>query len=265
MRSRAMIFGVHPVLDTLTALLCAHVFADFVFQTNAMAAQKRRPAFMAAHIGVVLVTAVAVTGSVHPALVIVAMAHLVIDLAKAWSPWRGLAPFLIDQTLHIISLVMIALWVPSLWQDGLWSAPTGSVILPSLLPVGAPGVTIPGILALITGFVLATRAGGFAVGLYMARWSEASPKGLPGGGRAIGILERGLIFLLVLTGQSASIGFLIAAKSVLRFGAVGDDRAISEYVIIGTLASFGWAIAVAFGTIAYLAVLSPLGFLPANP
>ncbi len=253
------------MLETLTALLCAHALADFIFQTNAMATQKRNPRIMAAHIGVVLATSIAVTGSIHPAIVVVALAHLVIDLAKAWSPWRGFVPFLVDQLLHIVSLIAVALWVPGLWQGGLWTAQTGGMILPSLWPANTPGVAIPGILALITGFILATRAGGFAVGLYMARWSEASPKGLPGGGRAIGMLERGLIFLLVLTGQSASIGFLIAAKSVLRFGAVGDDRAISEYVIIGTLASFGWAIAVAFATIAYLALLSPLGFPVASP
>lgn len=227
--------------------------------------QKRNLGIMAAHIGVFLVLSIGITGLIHPALVVVALAHLVIDLAKAWSPWRGIVPFLADQTLHIVSLIMVALWVPDLWRDGIWSAQSGGMILPSLWPEDAPGLTVPGELALLTGFVIATRAGGFAVGRYMARWSAASPKGLPGGGRAIGMLERGLIFLLVLTGQAAGIGFLIAAKSVLRFGAVGDDQAINEYVIIGTLASFGWAIAVAFATIAYLAVLSPLGFLPANP
>ena len=29
-------------------------------------------------------------------------------------------------------------------------------------------------------------------------------------------------------GRSEAIGFLIAAKSILRFGAVGDDRAVSK-------------------------------------
>jgi hypothetical protein len=68
-----------------------------------------------------------------------------------------------------------------------------------------------------------------------------------------------LIFLLVLTGQAAGIGFLIAAKSVLRFGAVKDEGKLSEYVIIGTLASFGWAIAASAATIWMLNLLPSLG------
>jgi hypothetical protein len=49
---------------------------------------------------------------------------------------------------------------------------------------------------------------------------------------------------MVLFGQAQGVGLLIAAKSILRFGAVKDDRRLSEYVIIGTLASFGWALIV---------------------
>ena len=99
------------------------------------------------------------------------------------------------------------------------------------------------------GFVFAVRAGGFAVASLFSSLEYGSPsqdEGLPGGGQAIGYLERSLVFFLVLTNQLATIGFLIAAKSFLRFGAV-QERKASEYVIIGTLASFGWAFAVAWG------------------
>ncbi len=58
---------------------------------------------------------------------------------------------------------------------------------------------------------------------------------------------------MVLAGQPDGVGFLITAKSILRFGEVSREgatggRGISEYVIIGTLASFGWAWAVAYCT-----------------
>ena len=59
----------------------------------------------------------------------------------------------------------------------------------------------------------------------------------------IGLLERGLIYLMFIAGQPAGIGFLIAAKSILRFDAASNN-AKAEYVIIGTLASFSWAIAI---------------------
>ena len=79
-------------------------------------------------------------------------------------------------------------------------------------------------------------------------WSGTIEVGLTGAGRVIGNLERGLIFLLILSGQTQNIGFLIAAKSVLRFGTVADDRRISAYVIIGTLASACWAIGASLQT-----------------
>ena len=42
-------------------------------------------------------------------------------------------------------------------------------------------------------------------------------------------------------------GFLLAAKSILRFGEQ-KDRMFSEYVLIGTFLSFGWAMLVALIT-----------------
>ncbi len=66
----------------------------------------------------------------------------------------------------------------------------------------------------------------------------------------IGQLERALIFLFVFVNQSAGIGFLIAAKSVFRFGEIKDHkhRMEAEYIIIGTLMSFGYGILVAYAT-----------------
>jgi hypothetical protein len=255
------------MLDTLIALVFAHLLADFVLQTGWMAANKRNPVALTAHIAVVLVTAIACTGVLHPALFALAAIHMALDAAKAWSPWKGLGPFLADQALHLATIVLVVLWVPDLWAQGLWGAvPTEDGWTASLWPGGdGAAPVLPAIFVALGGFVLATRAGGFAIGLYMEPWSASSPAGLPSGGRAIGNLERGLIFLLVLTGMPESIGFLIAAKSVLRFGAVGDDRAVSEYVIIGTLVSFGCAIAVSFGTVWALQYLAPLGIPDLSP
>jgi Protein of unknown function (DUF3307) len=254
------------MIDTLIALVFAHLIADFVLQTGWMAANKRNPVALTAHVAVVLVTAIACTGVLHPALFALAAVHMALDAAKAWSPWKGLGPFLADQVLHLATIVLVVLWVPDLWAQGLWGAvPAEDGWTASLWPGDGAEPILPAVFVALGGFILATRAGGFAIGLYMEPWSASSPVGLPSGGRAIGNLERGLIFLLVLTGMPESIGFLIAAKSVLRFGAVGDDRAVSEYVIIGTLVSFGCAIAVSFGTVWALQYLTPLGIPDLSP
>ena len=49
------------------------------------------------------------------------------------------------------------------------------------------------------------------------------------------------------------------------FSGVGDDRAVSEYVSIGTLASVTWAIAASFLAVVLLAHLSPLGIPDSTP
>lgn len=55
-------------------------------------------------------------------------------------------------------------------------------------------------------------------------------------GRIIGILERLIIFFFVAIGQFAAVGFVIAAKSIVRYKEL-EDRNFAEYVLIGTLLS----------------------------
>lgn len=237
------------MFETLAALLFAHALADFVLQPARMVAAKHRPLVLLAHGGVVLATAFAATGSLHPALLVLAVLHMACDFGKT-RLGRGFAAFMVDQSVHLATLLAVAASVPGLVAGGVWAH------LPQLAAV----------YALLAGAVIAIRAGGFAIGVLMQPWAEViALDGLPGGGRAIGQLERGLIFLMVLGGMAEGIGFLIAAKSVLRFGTVREEAKLSEYVIIGTLASFAWALVAAFGTLALLGHLPPLGIPDFTP
>ena len=245
--------------ETLALLLLAHVLADFVLQPSRMAQAKAagHVGWMLAHIGVVAVLSVGLLGvQTGPALMVVGgltLVHLGIDTAKVLVGARlsGIAAFVVDQAAHLVTLVLVATLNPQLWAQGLWA-----VHAPLWLPAAA---------AVIAGAVLATRAGGFALGLLMQPLGDVGLNGLPGGGRIIGMLERGIIFLLILAGEPGGIGFLIAAKSVLRFGAVKEESRLSEYVIIGTLASFGWAMLMAIGTVMLLSALPPLGIPDLSP
>ena len=69
-------------------------------------------------------------------------------------------------------------------------------------------------------------------------------EGLARAGLWIGRLERTLILTFVLLNRYEAIGFLIAAKSVFRFGEIRDpaNRKEAEYILIGTLISFATAI-----------------------
>ena len=240
------------MIETFAALLFAHVLADFLFQTAwiAKGKQARHPGATLLHIAIVLAASVVALGAWHPVLAVLAGAHLLIDLAKTFAPKERLWPFLGDQTAHLITILAVVLYAPMLWATGLW--------------VGLSWM--PGAMAALAGLLLATRAGGFAVGLLIKPFAaDDLPQGLINGGALIGVLERGLIFLFVMVGQPAGIGFLVAAKSVLRFESTARDQRASEYVIIGTLASFGWAMAAAWATLALLRELPAIGIPAVSP
>lgn len=258
------------MIETFSALLFAHVLADFVFQTEKMALGKRDPRVLGLHAAIVLIVSIAAIGPAWPflaappwwpPLLVLALAHLLTDLAKARFG-TGLSGFLADQAVHLVTLLAVAVWRPDLWDTGLWSA-----LLPDEI-----ATALPVAMAWLAGFILAVRAGGFAVGALLTPFTHGesariiampasdragAPRpdgthslllgGLPDAGRMIGMLERGVTYLLVMSGHPSAVAFLVAAKSILRFNTSKDDRAMAEYVIVGTLASVGWALIVAFG------------------
>jgi len=65
-------------------------------------------------------------------------------------------------------------------------------------------------------------------------------------GKVIGVLERAVLYLLMFTGDYSSIGFVLAAKTLVRFKELEDNKDFAEYFLIGTLASLGGTISVLF-------------------
>jgi hypothetical protein len=113
---------------------------------------------------------------------------------------------------------------------------------------GPPPAAQPGSWRLQVGPVVATaepipagRAPAGVAGASAPRSeAHASPARI---GATIGVLERLLIVAFVLTGSTAAIGFVVAAKTLARFRQL-DDRDFAEYYLLGTLAS----VAVALGS-----------------
>jgi hypothetical protein len=123
-------------------------------------------------------------------------------------------------------------------------AGTSSGWLVALLP--DPALQL---LAGITGLLVMWFAGATTVGLLVTELNFQPSSGIPDAGRLIGQLERTLILFLVIAGVPSGIGLLVAAKSILRFGEVKEpeNREMAEYVLIGTLASFAFAVPAAYG------------------
>jgi len=161
---------------------------------------------------------------------LVAALHGSVDAVKAHQKDIPLT-FAVDQAAHIGLLGGIA-WVLS---------DSGITLTPN------PGYAV---LVWVAGFVAVTRGAGFAVSKVAKQLTEINGleiDGLQHGGACIGTLERTLIFLLILIGQPGAIGFLVAAKSILRFEEAKKQK-LAEYVLIGTLLSFTLAISLTFLT-----------------
>ncbi|HET8775204.1 MAG TPA: hypothetical protein VFP80_15495 [Thermoanaerobaculia bacterium] len=56
-------------------------------------------------------------------------------------------------------------------------------------------------------------------------------------GRLIGVLERILLFAVVIAGSYEALGFIIAAKGLIRSREFEQNRDMTEYFLIGSLAS----------------------------
>ena len=105
------------------------------------------------------------------------------------------------------------------------------------------------VLGLALLWLLVVPGGNFFVRWVLGRVPAAQAKpGLEAAGRWIGYLERTLILALLLSGNPAGVGFVFAGKAIARF----SEREQVEYYLLGTFASFTWAVVLA---LFYLALL----------
>lgn len=107
-------------------------------------------------------------------------------------------------------------------------------------------------LLLITALLCITKVSSIFMKTIISKWDlkeYTEESSLQHAGAYIGILERLFVFAFIITNHWEGVGFLIAAKSVFRFGDLSKakDRKLTEYILIGTLLSFGLAIIFGLG------------------
>jgi hypothetical protein len=221
-------------------LLLAHLLGDFIFQPNAWVAdkeaKKEKSLYLYLHILLHGLLAWALVADLKFALgaALLAGLHGGIDLAKLKfqkeNTKRGW--FIADQILHLIVIAGLAL----VWNkvdfaryeidNRFWIYATAVLLL-----------TTP------TSIIIKN-----IISIWTPDENDTKEADLQNAGKYIGILERLFVFFFIITGNFASIGFLMAAKSIFRFGDLtkSNDRKLTEYVLIGTLTSFGTAIGTGF-------------------
>ena len=224
----------------LIKLIIAHLIGDFFLQPNAWVKEKEikklKSPKLYLHVGVhiALVFLIFLSFGVWKVALLIGVAHLLIDALKLLFQTRKNARllFFIDQVLHFISIVVV------------WN-----IFYKGSLDISFLNETKTWIV--ISGALFLTMPTSITMRVIIARWipdnQPDSPKSLQNAGKYIGILERVLIFVFILTNHFEAVGFLLAAKSIFRFGDLKEaqDLKLTEYVLIGTLLSFGIAIVTA--------------------
>ena len=105
--------------------------------------------------------------------------------------------------------------------------------------------------------MLVLKPASILISVFIKRWipsNNMQSQGMPFAGAWIGYIERVLILTFIITGNIEGVGFLLAAKSIFRFGDLNKAREIkiTEYVLLGTLASFSIALLTGFAINMYI-------------
>lgn len=234
-------------LDLLLLLLLAHLLGDFYLQPLSWVKDRLQWHFkspkLQLHVSVHMGLSMLVIwlwqwgyGWQHDSLMAVLLAltiggsHYLIDVAKSYSN-NGLAAFLLDQLAHLAVLLLLWSGYTDNWQ---WWPPQ--------LQAEWLLVALAYLLVLTPASVL--------IGQLLRSWRPElltlPAQGLLAGGHYIGMLERALLLTFVLLDQFGAVGFLLAAKSIFRFGDLSraQDVKLTEYVLLGTLLSIGISLSV---------------------
>jgi len=210
----------------------AHLLADFIFQPQNWCYLKENRGITKIHLyhaAIVFVCSwvLSFSFSFWWAALFIALFHLTFDIMKTYMLqkriWKNKL-FFIDQSLHLIVITCVVYWFLKIHRIDFQSfISTNSIFI-------------------IFGLIACTKP----ANIFIKRFMEANEilpvndNTLLNAGRIIGSLERVIAFILIAFNQFSAVGFIIAAKSILRFKDL--DTAKTEYVLIGSLLSFGIAI-----------------------
>jgi len=238
----------------LIKLILAHLIGDFLLQPKSWVEDKERAKiksnklYLHTLIHGLLILILLWSFNNWLLMISIMLSHYFIDLIKVYAQTKknNAKWFLIDQILHFISILILCklllkcdLQLITLFQD----------------------VTI---WIYLVALLLITNVSRILIQTVLQNWAKAletnNNEALNDAGKYIGILERLFVFIFVITNNWEGIGFLLAAKSVFRFGDLKEskDRKLTEYVLIGTLLSFGLAILTGLAVLKLITIVNAL-------
>ena len=228
----------------LLRLLSAHLLADFFLQSDKLCKAKNESGkkgviAQLAHAFIHALSAYILLADWKNWIIplVIFVSHLIIDVLKSRLNGKGTVAFLCDQSVHILVIVLLWWW---LYADSTQACGWLANVVSSKQ-----------LWAVILAYLSITKPASVLISKFIRNWTPSNNmqgQGMPKAGEWIGYIERVLILTFVITGNIEAVGFLLAAKSVFRFGDLNKAKEIkiTEYVLLGTLASFTIALIFAF-------------------
>ncbi|MVT12015.1 DUF3307 domain-containing protein [Chitinophaga tropicalis] len=240
----------------LLQFFLAHLLGDFFLQNDKMVANKEllkwRSPYLYVHVFIhfILILLVTWNYSYWKAALIIMGSHLLIDGVKLQyqKPGNQRTWFFIDQIIHLVVLFFV------------WS-------FYEKVTLDYAAIVTPRTLIITTAILFVLKPASLLTKIAISKWTPdttAHPgphtiviESLKDAGEWIGFLERLMILIFILLGKWEGVGFLLAAKSVFRFGDLKEPKEtkLTEYVVIGTFLSFFIAILTGIITNQLLSIL----------
>jgi hypothetical protein len=218
-------------INILLRLLTAHLLGDFALQPSAWVVSKehKKARSGALYLHVLVVTALTYLllwdWSKWYIPLIIGFTHLLIDIWKCYRK-NTLPYFIADQAAHVLVIFIV------------WQLFYGHINLTGLAVNNR-------VWLLFIGYYIVIWPLGIGIGKATEKWQRSANMnegGLDKAGIWIGRCERVLVLTFIITGQYTALGFLMAAKSILRFTDKDEmTQKKTEYVLVGTLMSFASA------------------------
>ncbi|WP_139423618.1 DUF3307 domain-containing protein [Chryseobacterium mulctrae] len=219
-------------------LILAHLLGDFILQPNSWVADKEnrklKSLYLYFHVLIHTILSFIFLWDLKLwwVAVLVGISHFIIDACKlsfqkiqTKKRW-----FFIDQALHVAVIGGISLYFSEFNFEFLKDQDFLKMIMAALFLTSPASIFIK---LLLSSWTPVT-----------GEENSVQSDSLSSAGKYIGILERLLVFTFIVVNHWEGVGFMIAAKSVFRFSdlAQAKQRKLTEYVLIGTLLSFGIAV-----------------------
>ncbi|MGI9651539.1 DUF3307 domain-containing protein [Chryseobacterium sp. RLHN22] len=219
-------------------LILAHLLGDFILQPNSWVADKEnrklKSPYLYFHVLIHTVLSLIFMWDLKLwwVAILVGVSHFIIDACKlsfqnnqTKKRW-----FFIDQALHVAVIAVVSLCFNEFNFEFLKNQEFLKIVMGALFLTSPASIFIK---ILLSSWTPVTEEEG-----------NLQTESLSSAGKYIGILERLLVFTFIVVDLWEGVGFMVAAKSVFRFSdlAQAKQRKLTEYVLIGTLLSFGIAV-----------------------